>query len=176
MLKVDDLIVLLIALLILFLMSSIYILKYGVRVSPHFVIMISDLGSFEYVYVLCFILVFIPFFEEILFRKYFFESLRSRYYLSIAILITVISETILHMGYEIKQLLVIAIYSLYLTFTYLKSRLATTIILHFMINILFLFFFNFLSFLRQLACVRLVYEIFNCSDFVNYFNWICYNC
>jgi membrane protease YdiL (CAAX protease family) len=135
----QDLIVLFLAILFLFLFASAYILIYGVRVSPAFTQMTSKLGISEYVVVLFIVLLFVPFLEETFFRRYVFELFRSRYRLSIAILLTVGFETFLHIGYNIEQLFIIFIFSFGLTIAYLKSRLATAVIIHCLINILFSF-------------------------------------
>jgi len=138
-LRGQDLIVLFLAILFLFLVASVYILRYGVRVSPAFARITSNLGTSEYVIVLFITLLLVPFFEETFFRRYVFELFRSRHRLSIAILLTVGFETFLHIGYKIEQLFIIFIFSFGLTIAYLKSRLATAVIIHCLINILFSF-------------------------------------
>ena len=135
----QDLIVLFFAILFLFLVTAVYILRYGVRIFPAFAQMTSKLSSSEYVVVFFIILFLVPFLEETFFRRYVFELFKSRYRLSIAIFLTVGFETFLHIGYRIEQLFFIFIFSFGLTIAYLKSRLATVVIIHFLINILFTF-------------------------------------
>jgi membrane protease YdiL (CAAX protease family) len=134
-----DLIILFISSLVLFIVASVYILNYGVRVSPDFSQLIENLDTFEYVPVILVIIIFVPFFEEIFFRRYVLQLFRCRYRLPIAILLTVGLETFLHIGYSIEQLVIICIFSLGLSIAYLKSRLATVVIIHCLINILFSF-------------------------------------
>ena len=135
----QDLIVLFFAILFLFLVTAVYILRYGVRIFPAFAQMTSKLSSSEYVVVFFIILFLVPFLEETFFRRYVFELFKSRYRLSIAIFLTVGFETFLHIGYRIEQLFFIFIFCFGLTIAYLKSRLATVVIIHFLINILFTF-------------------------------------
>jgi len=97
-----DLIILFISSLVLFIVASVYILNYGVRVSPDFSQMIANLNTFEYVPVILVIIIFVPFFEEIFFRRYVLQLFRFRYRLPIAILLTVGLETFLHIGYSIE--------------------------------------------------------------------------
>ena len=134
-----DLIILFISILVLFLVASGYILKYGVRVSPDFSQMISILDTFEYVVVILIIIIIVPFFEEIFFRRYVLQLLKSRYRLPVALLLTIGFETLLHIGYSIEQLFIICIFSFGLSIAYLKSRLVVTVILHCLINIIFSF-------------------------------------
>jgi membrane protease YdiL (CAAX protease family) len=135
----QDLIVLFLAILFLFLVASVYIIRYGVRVFHAFSQMTSKLGSYEYAVVFFIILFLVPFLEETFFRRYVFELFRSRYRLSIAVLLTVGFETFLHIGYNIEQLFIIFIFSFGLTIAYLKSRLATAVIIHCLINVIFSF-------------------------------------
>jgi membrane protease YdiL (CAAX protease family) len=138
-LRGQDIIVLFLAILILFIAASVYILKYGVRVSPAFAQLTSKLGTSEYIIIFFITLFLVPFFEETFFRRYVFELLRNKHRLSTAILLTVGFETFLHIGYKIEQLFIISIFSFGLTIAYLKSRLATVVIIHCLVNILFTF-------------------------------------
>ena len=135
----QDLIVLFLVVLLLFLVAAVYILRYGVRVSPAFAQMTSTLGSYEYALVFFIIIFLVPFFEETFFRRYIFELFRSRYRLSLAIAMTVGFETFLHVGYKVEQLFFICLFSFGLTIAYLKSGLIAVVIIHFLINILFTF-------------------------------------
>ena len=137
--RIQDLMILIAGVLFLFLAAAVYILKYGVRISPGFSNLISSLDTFEYLAVVLIIIILVPLFEEIFFRKYVLELLKSRYRLSVSIILTVLIETLLHLGYSGGQLIIVFIYSIGLTIAYLKSSLGTVIILHCMINILFSF-------------------------------------
>jgi membrane protease YdiL (CAAX protease family) len=138
-LRAQDLIVLFLASIVLFSYASLYVLKYGVRVSPAFAQLVSHLPRSQYFVVILIILILFPILEETFFRRYVLEVFRNKYRLPTAILLTVGSETLMHLGSGIVQLVIILIYALGLTAVYLKSRLSTTIILHFLINFLFSF-------------------------------------
>jgi len=138
-LRGQDLIILFAASLIVFLAAAVFVLKYGIRVSPDITQMASRLSAFEYVVVYFIILLLGPFLEETFFRRYIFELLKSKYRLPLSTLLTVGFETILHIGYSFEQLIIIFIYSLLFTIVYLKSRLVASIIIHCLINILFSF-------------------------------------
>jgi membrane protease YdiL (CAAX protease family) len=136
-LRAQDLVVLLLASLVLFLFASLYVLKYGIRVSPALAQVILNLPRSEYFLVVVIILIVVPILEETFFRRYILEIFRNKYRLPIAIILTVGSETFLHLGYDVRQLVIIFIYGLGLTAVYLKSRLSTAIIMHCFINFLF---------------------------------------
>jgi len=132
-----DLIVLLLSSLILFMYVSLFVLRYNVRVSPNMVRMFSDLSGVHYSIALISILFVIPLLEEMLFRKYVFNIFLSRYSISLAIILVGIFETFLHVGYELRQLFIIFLYSVGLTIVYFKTRLSITLALHIFLNTMF---------------------------------------
>jgi membrane protease YdiL (CAAX protease family) len=136
-LRGQDLIVLFVSGLVLFLYTSLFVLRFGVRVPQSSAQMISALTTPERFLVIFIILVLVPFLEEAFFRRYVLELLRKKYSLPTAIFLTVGSEVFLHVGYSIDQLFSILMLSLGLTGVYLKSRLISAVIVHCLVNALF---------------------------------------
>ena len=102
---------------------------------------ISLLPRFEYLITIVYIFLIGPFLEETLFRKYIYEIYRSKYGILSAILTTAFFETLQHIGYwDIKTLIMIFLFTVFLTLIYAKSRLGVSVIMHCLINF-FIYYF-----------------------------------
>jgi len=132
-----DLIVLLLSSMILFMYASLFLLRYNVRVAPNLTHMFSNLSGVHYTIALISMLFVIPILEETFFRKYVFNIFLSKYRISVAIILVGIFETFLHVGYQLRQLFIIFLYSVGLTIVYFKTRLSITLALHIFLNTMF---------------------------------------
>jgi membrane protease YdiL (CAAX protease family) len=135
-LQVSDFLIIIFSGMVLFILVAVFTLRFGIRVDPTFSYMLSMLPSPQKLIILIIVILSIPFLEESFFRRYIFELFRTEYQLPIALLLTAVSETILHYGYRIEQTAFIFVFSIGLTAIYSKSRLITVIIIHILINLL----------------------------------------
>ena len=93
-------------------------------------------GSEHLAALLCIFLIY-PFLEETFFRRYIFEIFRNKYKIPTAILLTVLTDTLLHItgGRGIEGLVFIFFWQIFFTLIYLKSRLGASVIIHCLTNI-----------------------------------------
>ncbi len=139
LLKRSDFIVMFIAIMILVIFFSIISLTF--RIESEIYREIGRLSGFEYLITLFIIFLIGPFLEETFFRKYIYEIFRSNYGTLRAISITAFIETLVHIGYwDIKFLVMIFMFMVFLTVVYSKSRLGTSILVHSVISIFLGFF------------------------------------
>jgi len=137
LLRGSDYLVLLVAISILFVRFSLVPSQ-----SPHGASILygqtmSQLPPFEYFLVLFALVIYGPFLEELLLRKYVFEIFRSNYNVFLAIIFTSFCMTFLHIDFEndIYALIKIFVYSLFYTVVYLKSRLGGSFFIHGLANL-----------------------------------------
>lgn len=97
---------------------------------------ISKLPRFEYFIALLCILFIFPFLEEVLFRRYVFEIFRNKYKIPLALLLTALTDTVLHITGGTSGLVSIFLWQIFFTLVYFKSRLGASIIIHCLTNML----------------------------------------
>lgn len=127
--------VLFVAFIILVIVTSIISLKGPYKPYTFSGQEISKLPRFEYFISLLSIFFIFPFLEETLFRRYIFEIFRNKYKVPIAILLTALTDTLLHITVgSVTGLVSIFFWQIFFTLIYFKSRLGASIIVHCLTN------------------------------------------
>jgi membrane protease YdiL (CAAX protease family) len=96
---------------------------------------ISKLPRSEHLTALLCIFLILPFLEETFFRRYIFEIFRNKYKIPTAILLTVLTDTLLHITGGTEGLVSIFFWQMFFTLIYFKSRLGASVIIHCFTNI-----------------------------------------
>jgi membrane protease YdiL (CAAX protease family) len=131
-----DFVVLFIAFILLVIVTSIISLKGPYKPYTFYGQEISNLPRLEYFIALLSIFLIFPFLEETLFRRYIFEIFRNKYKIPIAILLTALADTLVHITVgSVTGSVSIFFWQLFFTLIYFKSRLGVSITIHCLTNI-----------------------------------------
>jgi membrane protease YdiL (CAAX protease family) len=136
LLRGNDILVLCISLIILFLMAA--FISLGGPYGPPLFGQIADQSTKVELY-FTFVVIFIagPFLEETLFRKYIFNIFTSKYNIVIAMTLTALLGTFLHLGFgNIRGLIFVFCLSFFFTMVYWKSNLGTSFLTHSLASLL----------------------------------------
>jgi membrane protease YdiL (CAAX protease family) len=133
-----DFIILGLGLLILFLTMEIIWGPPSIHPGPYQEV--RSLTNFQLVIFLLETILVGPFLEELLYRKYFLEILRSKFSLVFAVFITMLIETSFHYDYDFIGLVYVFFWAMISSIIYLNSRLGVSFCIHSAHNGLFLLF------------------------------------
>jgi membrane protease YdiL (CAAX protease family) len=101
---------------------------------------IKNLSTFQYYGAILTIVVFVPFLEESLFRRYFLEIQCQHYSTGVAVLITALAGTVFHLNLEFSWAPMVWHFcqELFFCVVYLNSRLGVAGMVHVFVNMLVL--------------------------------------
>ena len=132
LMKGKDFLVLFIAFILLFVFVATILLMGGGR--SDLVQKINKLYGGYYLGAIIIVVVIGPLLEEIIYRKYIFEILNSRYNIFLSVVITVILNTLIHAPLDFASLIIYITYALFFTLVYINSKLAVSFIVHCILN------------------------------------------
>ena len=136
-----DFVVLFVSFILLTIVTSIISLKGPYKPYTFSGQEIFKLHGIDYFIALLSIFFIFPSLEETLFRRYVFEIFRNKYKILLAILLTALTDTGLHITVgSVTGLVLIFFWQLFFTFIYFKSRLGVSIVIHCLTDI-FLYYF-----------------------------------
>lgn len=134
-----DALILLIALMFEFWVFGLLVDSEGIRNERHDAI--RHLPALQYWLGVSIVVGWGPFFEEVLFRRYFLEIQHQHYSTVVAILITAGVGTLFHFDLEFAALRLVWHFSqeVFFSLVYVKSRLGVSVMVHSFVNALVLF-------------------------------------
>jgi membrane protease YdiL (CAAX protease family) len=130
--KGKDCIVLLLAFIILFVFVAIMQLMGGGR--SNVIEKINKLDGNSYLAAALIIIFLGPFLEEVIFRKFIFNILHSKYNIYFSLFGVVILNTLIHAPSNLAGFILYFVYALFFTLVYINSGLSSSLIVHSSLN------------------------------------------